>query len=220
MAELNGRDVFATRKLMDVMIPDAEEMKCLDQYRTSMLLIPILIDAQAAGIKIDEKLRKTRIKKISSRQASLEQQSKDSALSWIEEAGLDGFRWIKQCPCCNGGKMARSMCWRCAGFKKKPTKKAWSEWIDRQPVSDRHRETLHRQLKEMKAPEVGPEWLSPCETCGGVGETFGYDFNPMSPKQMVDLLYGELRVPKFTYFGDVPNASEETMKKILEWASE
>ena len=60
----------------------------------------------------------------------------------------------------------------------------------------------------------------PCSACNGTGELTGYDFNPMSPKQMVDLLYGELRVPKFTYLGDTPNASEETMKRILEWASE
>jgi DNA polymerase I-like protein with 3'-5' exonuclease and polymerase domains len=206
MAELNGRDVFVTRKLMDVMLPEAKEMECLTQYRTSMDLIPILVDAQARGIAIDEDLRKSRMKALSTRQSSLEDLARTSALSWIESAGLERFRWTKQCQCCGGGKIAQDMCWRCAGFKKKPGKKDLEKRL-MQPTT-------------LKKAELEQWLLQPCVECEGRGELTGYDFNPMSPKQMVDLLYGELRVPQFTYLGDVPNASEETMKRILEWASE
>jgi uracil-DNA glycosylase family 4 len=213
MAELCGRDVYVTRELMDIMLPEAEEMQCLDQYRTSMSLTPILVDVQATGIKIDEELRKKRMKELSKRQSILESSSRSSALSWIESAGLESFKWTKQCPCCGGGKIARDMCWRCAGFKKKPGKKELEERLRIKDLTDENgKKVLKADLERLV--------LTTCQECSGTGILTGHDFNPMSPKQMVDLLYGELRVPKFTYFGDTPNASEETMKRILEWASE
>ena len=71
----------------------------------------------------------------------------------------------------------------------------------------------------MKAARVGPEWLAPCEVCSGTGKIKWYDFNPMSPKQMTELLFGHLNVPKGLAGREGPNANEETMKKILEWSN-
>lgn len=221
MAELCGRDVFATRHLFEVMFPEATEMQCLRQYRVSMDMIPILNRAQARGILIDNDLRKSRMKALAGRQSSLESSARESGLSWIESAGLESYRWTKQCPCCGGGKTKKQLCWKCAGFEKAPSKK---DLVERCSIS-----TSDQDYSKMLKADLETLLLKPCKNCGGSGELTGFDFNPMSPKQMVDLLYGELRVPKYTIVPTVqqrlkkdsgPNASEDTMKRILEWASE
>jgi len=218
MAELNGRDVWVTRKLFDIMYPEATEMNVLRQYRTSMDMIPTLNLMQSRGLKINNTLRKARLKALESRQTGLQESSRKSGLQYIEQNGLDGYLVEKQCVCCGGGETARDQCWRCAGFQKKPAKKDWVDWIEEQNVSDEYKYTLRTQLSEMKAPEVGPEWLAPCKTCDGQGKIGTYVFNPMSPSQMGELLFTWLRVPKHLAGRDGINANEETMKKILEWS--
>lgn len=210
MAELNGRDVWVTRKLFDVMIPDAKEFGCLDQYRTSMDMIPVLNQMQARGLRVDRVLRRTRFKALQSRQIGLEESSKSSALRFIEQSGLSGYLWEKQCSCCNGGTKTRARCWRCAGFQTKPSKKDLLKKAEELGIGNPP--PLKEQMEEAL--------LGSCEVCGGRGKISGYDFNPMSPKQMTELLFEHLRVPKYLAGRDGPNASEDTMKRILEWASE
>ena len=206
MAELNGRDVWVTRKLFDIMYPDAVDMSCLGQYRMSMDMIPMLTLMQSRGLTIDNKLRKSRLTSLKKRQSGLESSSRKSGLQYIESAGLDGYKKEKRCACCGGGSKARSQCWKCAGFSEKPGKKELIEtWV-------------LTGTKRTKA-QLEEDLLRPCKVCNGEGKTGQYDFNPMSPKQMTALMFEHLRVPKYTAGSKGPNADEETIKKILEWSN-
>ena len=136
-----------------------------------------------------------------------------AGLDYIVEHGLPFFQVVKQCKCCGGGKTAKEMCWRCAGFEKKPSLVQlkehhvtltidWGEWqkIEKPKKADYERAVLH-----------------PCTSCGGIGKTTTYEFNPFSEKQLKALLYDELHTPKSVWHGKV-TADETALKRVLQWS--
>ena len=213
MAELCGQDVFVTRHLHDIMEVDAVDEGVIGQYQDAMRRIPTLNKMQSRGLRVDQLLWKKRVKKLKARQETLEKQVHDAAMKYILANKVERFAVVKQCKCCGGGKVAREQCWRCAGFEKKPGRAELAEkydWID--PVG----------MRKMKKAELEASLLESCESCQGLGSTTTYEFNPMSPKQLGDLLYTELKVPMSTLVRpkDGIKADEETIKRVLEWSEQ
>ena len=206
MAELCGQDVFVTRKLLDIMMKDAEDEGVIPQYHDAMSRIPVLNTMQSRGLRVNNILRKNRVKALKKRQEQLQKESHAAAIAYIKANEVERFAVVKQCKCCGGGVKVREQCWRCAGFEKKPTKKMYLEYY---PAVD-------PKLAKAQFDEI----LEPCNVCAGLGSITTYEFNPMSPKQMGDLLYNELEVPRSTLVKPAEiKADEDTIKRVLEWSS-
>jgi DNA polymerase I-like protein with 3'-5' exonuclease and polymerase domains/uracil-DNA glycosylase len=117
------------------------------------------------------------------------------------------FRSRRQCPCCGGGSVSRTHCWRCAGMAHKPTKKAHYEGLfDRLSavtgdVPGDFKHTTVPQLREMM-----PE----CVTCGGEGKVEQWEeINPDSPDQLKDILYKAAGIRPRKYKGNVTTRADQ-----------
>ena len=119
------------------------------------------------GVRINEDLRRERIKKLAASVKPLvaEVQAKVNPFlaDDIPRSKLFTEKWT--CPCCKNGSKLKRACWRCAGFLKAPSKKKQAD-------------------------------LSPCEKCSGEGQRITKRFNLASHEQMKIVLYDLLKLPK------------------------
>ncbi|KKL03941.1 hypothetical protein LCGC14_2621020, partial [marine sediment metagenome] len=128
-----------------------------------------------------------------------------AALVYIRENCLLFFRYTKRCECCNGNGFK---CWRCTGFTEgMPGRK--QDYLAVFSVHDLDNNTV-AQLKDK---------FVTCENCNGRGESSLFKFNLRSAKQVEELFFKELEVPKsLVVKGSF--ASQDTLRKVYEeWAT-
>ena len=124
MVELNGRDAFVTRWLAECMLPEMRVQKVVEQYKVAVSLYPATVSMQLTGIPVNESLRRERMASLKTRHEAAKRESATPGLAYIEKSQAASFAKSKRCPCCGGGKVLRTACWRCAGLTKKPSKKS------------------------------------------------------------------------------------------------
>lgn len=212
MGRLCVNDVVATMEAHKIIDREVDDMGVRWQYENQLKKIPALISVQKRGMLIDEDMRSSRLQQLNDRQEDLQQSSAKAALDFLKSNnithGEDGKElwWYKQrqCDCCNGA----ALCKKCNNLKdlKKSSLVVWGmrQGMDRD------------SLKKMKVADI-KIMLKGCEKCEGVGKVDQWEFNPMSPAQLPALLWTYLKVPK-SLAGKKIDASEETMKKVLEWS--
>jgi DNA polymerase I-like protein with 3'-5' exonuclease and polymerase domains len=194
MYVLNGRDCCITLESMQKLEPLIEQLGVRAIYEHEMALVEPFVRAQARGLQVDEPLRLSRIEAIEARVEDCNRTLNELVLPLLQARAADIpeerrhlFFKSKQCKCCGGGKLARSACWRCAGFVKKPGKRALTE---------------------------SGEMLAPCRACAGAGKTCWLKFNGGSVDQKRVLLYDLLKLPK-RYNDGALSTDEEALKGLL-----
>jgi hypothetical protein len=212
MGRLCVNDVVATMDCYKIVNAEVDDMGVRWQYEQQLAKIPALIAVQKRGMLVDEEMRAERVATLHGRQTKLYEESAEAALSYLKEHHITHddkgkeLWWYHagQCQCCNGA----ALCKQCNEVKdfKKSTLIGWGmrQGMDRD------------SLKKLKVAEI-KEMLQPCTTCDGTGKVDKWDFNPMSSTQLPALLWSYLGVPKSLISGK-PDASEETIKKVLSWA--
>jgi len=225
MGRLCVNDVAATMWSWEVIAPEIDAMGVQWQYYRQLQKIPALMKTQQRGMLIDEPMRKARMKELSTRHDSLYGESKDAATEFLQAIEAthkpDGkeYGWFHaaQCTCCGGGSIKREHCPKCAKLKgtgaggsiKKTDLALWL-W----------RKTKNKPAIDKLSKAEMVEFIPPCKACDGTGKVPKWDFNPMSGPQLISLLWTHLGVPKYTYGSGDADASEETIRKVLEWAEE
>jgi len=206
MHELCARDTYATMRCWQEMHPLALADDVLDTYALHRDMVPALTTMQFRGMRVDEKLRRARVRTLTARFEALMFDAREYGLAIIKKEDYREFFEDKRCSCCKRGPAKLARCWSCAGFESSPKKPdlvalARSQGKDVEGL-------LRRDLERL--------CLAPCTACGGTGDGGRFEFNAMSPSQMVALLT-LLGVPKYVWAGDV-KADEDTLKRVLEWA--
>ena len=145
------------------------------------------------GVLIDEPLRQDRIAALKATITPLELAVKEAVIPLLY-AGMPReslFRDKWTCPCCRNGKDKRDHCWACAGFDKKPSKKALNTYYEKVAAA------LDKtgMLWELYPDGVPPE-LPPCGVCGGEGQRTAWVFNLASNEQKAVVLFHLLKLPK------------------------
>jgi hypothetical protein len=173
---LNGRDCCITFDIIAALDRELDRLDVREIYNREIALIWPVVDMQARGLAVDEKLRVERIAALEARIETDTARLSDLVLPIIDrewervpEHARHLFETRTVCKCCRNGKGKLAECWSCAGFKKKPGKRLL---------------------------EDSGKTLSTCETCGGAGEFFERSFNAISVDQKRILLYDILRLPK------------------------
>ena len=216
MLELNGRDVWVTRELIDSLLWEITQKDVWPQYRLAMDLLKPCLAIQERGLPINEVLREERYRILSERVKEQESLAVTAGLAYIEEHKVESFQDWRKCQCCGGGTKQRIHCWKCSGEEgDRPKKK--TEWPE-------HRiEAVKKVLGLDKSPTVKQltESLVKCRNCqadaNGRGKVVSYHFNPFSEKQMKDLLYDTLNTPNTVWKGKT-TVDETALKKVLQWA--
>lgn len=206
MARLCAQDVWVTRMLYDIMYPKAEAMGVIPQYRECMELIPSLVRVQQRGLKVDNELRRERIRSLRKRRDEHLEEINTAALKYIRGHQLDFFRHTKQCSCCNG---VGTRCWRCAGLEESPTRK--SQYTPVIPARAKLADYTVAQLKEL---------LPECRECKAIGKTSWYEFKYRSSQQVKELIFKELGAPMSCVVKG-SFATQDTLRKVYEeWATQ
>jgi len=226
MGQLCVNDVAATQWCWEIIEPEIDDMVVRVQYERQLSKLPALIGVQKRGFLIDEELRQDRMAALSARGDGLSKEAHEAGLSFLQMYNIthhpDGteYWWYHdaRCECCFGGELKRAHCVNCAGIKPSGAngslKKrdlviwAWRNTGMMKPDID--------ALKKDAILALVPE----CEACEGTGKIPEWNFNPLSSTQMRSLLFEHLDVPKYCYSGKDPDASEDTLKKVLQWAND
>lgn len=194
MYVLNGRDCCITFECMEHLDRLITDQGVEAIYRSRIAVLEPFVRAQARGLYVDDALRRSRIEAIEARIA--EQDSLLDALALplvverfenVPESARHLFAKSKQCTCCGGGKVARLECWRCAGFSKKPGKRALAE---------------------------SGITLTTCAECKGEGCVRWFEFNGRSTDQKRILLYDVLKLPK-RYNKGALSTDEDALRALL-----
>jgi hypothetical protein len=159
-------------------------------YQHELGLVWPCIKMLERGIRVDRAKLDTNKQQLQETVGTLAAELEAAAKPLLEEAreriSRPALFWTtKTCPCCHNGNAKRRECWECAGFEKKPSKKA-----------------------------LGDKTLAPCDKCRGIGasETFAFNFDSSDQKKI--LLYEVLGIPA-RYDGGKVCASEDKLKEIL-----
>ena len=211
MLRLNGVDTWATRRLLTELGDRMDRENVRAQYQQAMDAYPALLDMHREGLPVNDALRVQRIELLDARKDQGSLVTKEIALKYIVDNDVAGFRKMKKCMCCGGGKVAAKHCWRCSG------------------LPGDHKKMKKKELLDMMATHMGiglpdkfkrkdaVEYLRECAICKATGKVATYDFNPFSPPQMKKLLYDVIGIPRHTFKNKVM-MDEDAMKKILRWA--
>jgi uracil-DNA glycosylase family 4 len=124
MIVLNGRDAFVTRWAAACLLPEMVAVGVMPQYEAAVALYPALLEMQLKGIRINEALRQERIEALVARSEAAREESRMAGVDYLAAHAIESFVVRRRCDCCGGGSVSRGACWRCAGFEKKPGKKA------------------------------------------------------------------------------------------------
>lgn len=203
MVRINSNDAFATRWLAACMLPELEKEGVMPQYRQAMTLHnEVLVDLHLRGMRVNEELRKSRHDTLESRYVDARTISEAAGLSYIVQNDIEGFRKLKKCKCCGGGKSQAKHCVRCSqcftcGIPEKIT-------------------PAHAKGFQYKTLKAFKESWPPCETCSATGKVKEYNFNPYSQDQMKKFL-NHLGAPK-SEFKKKQKTDAQALKKVLRWA--
>lgn len=222
MGQLCAMDVFVTMHCWNIMSEEMYELDVVDQYERSRDMVPALVDMQGRGLRVDQDLLSERLSALKKRQETKEAEATEAAESFLKAHHIthkedgDEYWWYHdaRCECCFGGSVARQHCTSCAGIEGSGANGAilksdlveWAEMAGHS-VEGLSKGDLH-------------DLLPPCSACSGKGTIPDWSFNPMSSLQLQTLLFDHLSVPKKCYHGDEPDATEETIKMVLEWAQD
>lgn len=134
-----------------------------------MEMIPVVREMTRRGLRVDEGLRRDRIKALEAEVGRLVDEAEPIVAPWLEKAKNPHLFWsTKACQCC--GRRNRENCWVCAGYIKRPSKKAEKAQYLASPV--------------------------PCRVCNGSGDSREYKgFNPGSTQQVIDILHNCMKLP-------------------------
>ena len=147
------------------------------------------------GVLVNESLRQDRIAALKATITPLELAVKEAVIPLLYEGmpreSLFRDKWT--CPCCRNGKAKRDHCWACAGFDKKPSKKALNTYYENSPA----------------APKDTDGELPACGVCGGEGQRTAWVFNLASPDQKQVVFFSLLKLPKRS------QVDEDTLKGLL-----
>jgi len=156
------------------------------------------------GIRIDDKLRRQRIKEIARSIKPLANAVQAAVLPLLNDdipkAHLFREKWT--CPCCKNGSKLKRLCWRCLGkldgpnFTKAPTKRELA--------------LLHSTFDV----PLGQEFEYPCQVCSGEGQRITKRFKLSSHDQMKIVLYDLLKLPK-RMAGKKLRTDESALKELL-----
>jgi uracil-DNA glycosylase family 4 len=200
MITLNARDVWATRKLFNILLKEALKLGVINQYHLALQVAPFLLEAHLYGVPIDRKLLEERVQALHERSEQSRQRSVEAAVAYLQTLPRSSFLRQKRCTCCGGGTVvSASHCWRCGGLPQKPTKK--SDYLD----------LPGRTIAEKRLA------LPPCQTCHGTGKQQEILFNPFSPQQLYRLLCQHLGAPVSRWKGKV-KMDEEAIRRIYRWS--
>jgi hypothetical protein len=205
MGVLCSNDAYATMRCWREMLKVADA-DILGQYLLHRDMLPALTTMQARGLKIDEPLRRERMRSLKARFGDIIKEAEDAGLEIIRGNDLREFWVERKCSCCRGGSKKLAACWGCAGFGSNPSKSELAD-LARDQGED-VQGLLRRDLERL--------CLSTCSVCDGSGEGGWFEFNPMSAQQVVKLLEF-LKVPQYAW-GGKHAADEETLKRVMEWA--
>jgi len=201
-------------------------MEVRRQYERQLSKLPALIGVQKRGFRIDEDMRQARLAELGARQYTLETQAHDTGLEFLKAHNIthqpDGteYWWYHdaRCECCFGGDFKKLHCITCAkirptganGSLKKRDLVIWA-W--------RNTGMIKTDIDNLKKDAI-LAIVPPCKVCKGQGKIAEWDFNPLSATQMKTLIFDLLEAPKYCYSGKEPDASEDTLKKVLEWTED
>ena len=210
MYELNGRDVWVTRRAATDLLARVRAEGVEQQYQQAVTLHPALIEMQLRGLRINEELRAKRHRALFARADAAKGVSAAAALTYIKSRDIHDFYALKKCQCCGGGKTQAQHCWRCGNLPIRPNKRPdWPEgYVD-----------TVRAAFGVPKPTVGDlrAFLKPCAMCEGTGKIRTYDFNPYSEAQLKRFLYDHVGVPKHEWKGKV-TTDNMALQKVLRWA--
>ncbi|KKM24559.1 hypothetical protein LCGC14_1603950, partial [marine sediment metagenome] len=202
---MGGRDSYITRRLWDWLWPLVVKQGVEPQYRLAFNTNLCCITMTRRGWRVGEKLRVERMEALDKRAEEAKQIARDAGLAYIKLHEIEDFKWVKQCWCCNG---VGGRCWRCAGLKAMPGKKAeYGPFLAINNLGEVEEYTV-AELKEL---------LPECETCAGDGERRGYDFNPYSGPQLRTLQYEYVGAPKWVFKGK-EKMDEMAQLRMLLWS--
>ena len=202
---MGGRDAYVTRRLWGWLWPLVVKQGVEGQYRLAFDTNLCCITMTRRGWRVNEPLRVERMETLDKRAEEAKQVARDVGLLYIEKHEIKDFEWVKQCWCCNG---VGDRCWRCAGLKAMPGKKAeYEPFLAMNNLGEIEDYTV-AELKEI---------LPGCETCAKSGERRGYDFNPYSGPQLRTLLYEHVGAPKWVFKGK-EKMDEMAQLRMLLWS--
>lgn len=231
MFRLNGIDCFATRFFFDLQMKELKKEGVVEQYLDAMQQVPIALKMQSRGMRVDNELRLERMRQLQDRLKENEDRVVEVGLEYVTEQAISQYVHQKSCECCHGrlpspqGKLSNprrktAMCWSCAGFEKAPSKRDLLGWFEDKEVT--HLKLGQGQLSKnvpvdkAKKALLEETVLGPCTKCDGIGYTEWIEFNPFSAKQLADLIYEHIGVPKTLI--KKKQVDEEAVGAILHWA--
>jgi hypothetical protein len=188
---LNGRDCMVTWDVHQRLVLERRKLGIPGAiYQHELGLVWPCIKVLERGIRVDQAKLDSNRAKLTETVGALAASIEAVARPLLEEAreciSRPALFWTRTaCKCCHNGKGKREACWECAGFDKKPGKRA-----------------------------LGDRTLAPCAKCQGLGssETFAFNFDSSDQKKI--LLYEVLGIAPRYQDGKVC-ASEDKLKEIL-----
>lgn len=214
MFQLNGIDCCLTLEIMEKLDGEIDQLDVRDVYEHNLSLVPVVVDMQARGLKVDEEKRQKRIRQLTERFDELDDTVNEIALPIIEDHRdrledvwhlfeVGGFETEtgrrETCPCCNGGKAKSESCWECAGFDSSPNK---SEVVEKYGNPD-----------DLNKDELIDEVIPECQVCDGDGKRTELWINPRSRTQIKHILYDALKMPKRYSDGSL-TVDEDALKNL------
>ena len=189
--ELNGLDCMVTWDVHQRLVLERRRLGIPNAiYQHELGLVWPCIKMLERGIRVDRGSLARNRGSLQEITIALAAEIEAAARPLLEEAreriSRPALFWTTTaCRCCHNGRGKRAECWECAGFEKKPGKRA-----------------------------LGALVLAPCAVCGGAGSSEGFAFNFDSSDQKKILLYEVLGIAARYKDGQVCT-SEDKLKEIL-----
>ena len=191
---LNGRDCCITMDVFGTLSKMVSDLGVGKVYEDELGSVPWCMKMLERGLPVDEPRRLERVEALGARLHEDLAKLRGLVLERLAEVVPDmppavkRLFWERQvCPCCRNGAGKLKACWSCAGFEKKPGKKALAE--------------SGRELAE-------------CRRCKGRGERTRVRYNPASEKQNKVVLYDVLKLPPRYEKGKL-TTSESALRSLL-----
>ena len=211
MYQLNGKDCCVTLEIHEALQRERKRLDVCSIYEHEMSLVWPCIEVQSRGFRLDADLLAERERKLTERQAELDEKLRTLLVSVLEarreELERPDLMWTtKACKCCGGGARKSQACWSCAGFEKAPSKKELLAGCTIRTADGNAPAFTKAKLEELI--------LEPCEACAGAGSAEHFNLNLNSGDQLKDILYNMLKLPK-RYKGQQLTTDEEALKNLL-----
>ncbi len=188
---LNGQDCMVTFDVHHRLVQERRALGISEEiYQHELSLVWPCILILERGIRINKEKLGANREALLTTVTTLAQEIEATVRPLLEAAreriSRPGLFWTRTaCKCCHNGKGKKGECWACAGFPKKPSKKALGETV-----------------------------LKPCAVCAGEGSSESFAFNFDSADQKKALLYEVLGITT-RYKDGRPCSDEDKLKEIL-----